>query len=292
MSPRRNESKHIAAGGLIRNHLGGWLGGFSKSLGAGNILAARGCSSISVPVIFAVVTFVLSVTSSPSFCTVKSYFLAPSVASVFKRPLLDFNIASDWYTGTPWYSSNAVFPAAVKFLYFGKNALNTSSMGQNTVNPPSILSIYVASASDARSVSAKTLQPCLDIMAVRFCWLERVPSLFSAPNPTLPPLRSVMLTNPEVPGAVPVAWNIVAAKAVVVKGGVLRVLGQNARNVVRGNCGAGDEQQHREEQSLAGGHRPELHSGSARWREKKVKVKWNQEEGSRKKREKVTGQSV
>ena len=42
----------------------------------------------------------------------------------------------------------------------------------------------------------------------------RVPSLFSAPNATLPPWRSVMLTKPAEPGAVPVAWYMVAARAV------------------------------------------------------------------------------
>lgn len=38
------------------------------------------------------------------------------------------------------------------------------------------------------------------------------PSLSSAPNPIFPPLRVVMLTYPEVPGAAPVAWNMVEVK--------------------------------------------------------------------------------
>lgn len=40
------------------------------------------------------------------------------------------------------------------------------------------------------------------------------PPLSSAPNPTFPPLRSVIFTNPDDPLAVPVAWNMVAARAV------------------------------------------------------------------------------
>ena len=39
------------------------------------------------------------------------------------------------------------------------------------------------------------------------------PPLPPAPNPTLPPFRSVMLTNPAAPGADPVAWYMVAARA-------------------------------------------------------------------------------
>nr|DAD23661.1 TPA_asm: hypothetical protein HUJ06_025123 [Nelumbo nucifera] len=128
-------------------------------------------------------------------------------------------------------------------------SLNAWSVGQNTVNPPTMLSSNVCSAPEATSVSAKTLQPCFDIRDVRFNWLgpgvgasasadamilliwmteilygisstdltkvaSRLPWLDSAPKPTLPPLRSVMLTKPEEPGAEPVAWNMVAVKAV------------------------------------------------------------------------------
>ncbi|KAH7836256.1 hypothetical protein Vadar_034107 [Vaccinium darrowii] len=45
---------------------------------------------------------------------------------------------------------------------FGKKFLKESSSGQNTVNPPSMLSSYVFSASEPSRVSAKTLQP-LDV---------------------------------------------------------------------------------------------------------------------------------
>ncbi|KAJ0547972.1 hypothetical protein HanRHA438_Chr08g0362711 [Helianthus annuus] len=111
-----------------------------------------------------------------------------------------------------------------------------------------MLSAYVFIASDASNASAKFLHPCADISEVIFTsagsgtgasastdgnvlliWitemlygtscndLTNVASVlpeFSLPKPTLPPLRSVMLTNPADPVAVPVAWNIVAANAV------------------------------------------------------------------------------
>ncbi|KAH7848621.1 hypothetical protein Vadar_005200 [Vaccinium darrowii] len=41
----------------------------------------------------------------------------------------------------------------------GKKFLKESSSGQNTVNPPLMLSLYFFSASEPNRVSAKTLQP-------------------------------------------------------------------------------------------------------------------------------------
>nr|GMC77124.1 hypothetical protein TorRG33x02_100610 [Ipomoea batatas] len=72
-----------------------------------------------VPVIFAVTTLVSNVTSSPLFCTVKSYLLDPPVARVLRTPLLDLNIPRLWYTGTPWYNRSDIFPSLLRFLYFG-----------------------------------------------------------------------------------------------------------------------------------------------------------------------------
>uniref|UniRef100_A0A2P2IKE9 Uncharacterized protein n=1 Tax=Rhizophora mucronata TaxID=61149 RepID=A0A2P2IKE9_RHIMU len=65
------------------------------------VYTTNGSSSLTVPVIFAVLTLVSNVTSSPSVWTLKSNLWAPSVASVFTRPLLDFNIWMDSYTGMP-----------------------------------------------------------------------------------------------------------------------------------------------------------------------------------------------
>nr|DAD32792.1 TPA_asm: hypothetical protein HUJ06_011643 [Nelumbo nucifera] len=96
-------------------------------------------------------------------------------------------------------------------------SLNTWSVGQNIVNPPSMLLSNVRSASEATSISAKTLQPHFDIKDVRFSWLGpgvrasssadamTLPWLDSAPKPTLLPLRLVMLTKLEALGAEPVA---------------------------------------------------------------------------------------
>lgn len=44
----------------------------------------------------------------------------------------------------------------------------TVSVGQNTVNPPSMLSWNVLSAPEDISKSAKALQPCLDRIVVKF----------------------------------------------------------------------------------------------------------------------------
>ncbi|PON94015.1 hypothetical protein TorRG33x02_100540 [Trema orientale] len=82
-------------------------------------------------------------------------------------PLLDFSIATDWYSGTPWYSSRELLPALVRFLNLGRNALNASSRGQNTVRPPARLSSKVPTASASASrVSAKTLHPWADMIPV------------------------------------------------------------------------------------------------------------------------------
>ncbi|GER33580.1 nuclear protein X1 [Striga asiatica] len=116
----------------------------------------------------AVTTFVSSFTSSPSFCTVKSYLFFPSVASVFITPLLDLSIPSELYTGTPWYSKSDVFPSPLRFLYRGPNDRRASSDGQKTVSPAATLCEKVSPAPSAVIRSENALHPCLAIRDVRF----------------------------------------------------------------------------------------------------------------------------